>query len=171
MRELKVWYGIEPATMLPNLNTHKMASLDYMDLTGLKGMTFKIPSQQRGYKWTPLDIRHLLDDLLEFAKDTSSAKIYCLQPLALAKIDDTHYEALDGQQRLTTLYIINKAFNDDDAYSFEFDRDTNNQRMTFLRSCDKYFAPDEIKNRSIDEYHICKAYEAVLKWKEKNKSV
>ena len=142
---------------------------DYMDLTGLKGITFKIPSQQRGYKWTPLDIRHLLADLLEFANDTSSAKIYCLQPLALAKIDDTHYEALDGQQRLTTLYLINKVFNGHEAYTFEFDRDNDSQRMSFLRGCDKNFTTEEIEKLPIDEYHICKAYQAIIIWQQNNK--
>lgn len=136
----------------------------YQNLTGLKGKTFYIPSQQRGYKWTPRDIRHLLDDLLEFSKDRSDAKIYCLQPLSVIKKDEKIYEVLDGQQRLTSLYLIGKGFGEPELYNFKFESDYNNSRMEFMRHCEKKISKDEEKKLSIDLYHIHKAFQTVDNW-------
>ena len=67
------------------------------------GYEFSIPSYQRGYRWTKDNIFALLDDLYEFSQ--SSETIYCLQPIVLKHIDN-RLRIIDGQQRLTTIYII-----------------------------------------------------------------
>ena len=88
----------------------------------LKGYTFHIPYQQRGYKWAPQNVRELLKDLWEFVN--SDKKMYCLQPLAVVRSDDKNYVLLDGQQRLTTLFLLYKYLNNnEDPYTFEFKRD------------------------------------------------
>ena len=65
-------------------------------------VSFYIPSYQRGYRWSETEVVRLLDDIYQNGK-----KNYCLQPVVVRKKED-QYELIDGQQRLTTLYLIYK---------------------------------------------------------------
>ena len=48
---------------------------------------FHIPSYQRGYRWTEVEVKALLDDLWEFAQRTTSKnEFYCPQPIVLKEI-------------------------------------------------------------------------------------
>lgn len=73
-----------------------------------EGKHYNIPEYQRGYKWTSQNVKTLLDDLSKFEenhnkKDDSS--FYCLQNITLVPAENG-YNVVDGQQRLTTLYIL-----------------------------------------------------------------
>jgi len=71
---------------------------------------FFIPSYQRGYRWDEQQVKDLLDDILEFFQNKRSKdEFYCLQPIVV-RFDEKkkHYKVIDGQQRLTTIYIILK---------------------------------------------------------------
>lgn len=71
------------------------------------GLVYYIPSYQRGYKWTRKDAMVLLDDLLKFAKSNSQQDaFYCLQNITLIPQGNNRYNVVDGQQRLTTVYIL-----------------------------------------------------------------
>ena len=72
-------------------------------LVGLIEGEFYVPSYQRGYRWDETQVRALLNDVYE-NKDNP----YCLQPIVVRKDPQGRYELIDGQQRLTTLYIIYK---------------------------------------------------------------
>lgn len=76
-------------------------------LTG--GKVFYIPEYQRGYKWTKNNVQVLLDDLKKFEESKPfNGQFYCLQNITIVP-DSDHPERLnvvDGQQRLTTLYIL-----------------------------------------------------------------
>lgn len=62
-----------------------------------------IPNYQRGYRWTPLEVKTLLHDI----EEANGEKKHCLQPLVLIKREkDKEYAVIDGQQRLTTISII-----------------------------------------------------------------
>ena len=55
-------------------------------LTDSKGepTRYWIPSYQRGYRWKPLQVTQLLDDVWEFIQNSEGGKrqaFYCLQPL------------------------------------------------------------------------------------------
>ena len=68
---------------------------------------FFIPSYQRGYRWTEKQVGELLKDLYYFDRRTPS--YYCLQPIFVKKIsieNQEYYEVVDGQQRLTTLWLF-----------------------------------------------------------------
>lgn len=75
---------------------------------------FNIPSIQRGYRWKADEqVKILLDDILDIAEDE---EVYCLQPIVVSRIEpqesgnsNDEYNLIDGQQRLTTLYLIFKA--------------------------------------------------------------
>lgn len=61
---------------------------------------FYVASYQRGYRWGEIEVRRLLDDLL-----SNGEKPYCLQPIVVRK-DGERFELIDGQQRLTTLFLL-----------------------------------------------------------------
>ncbi|WP_212003782.1 DUF262 domain-containing protein [Chitinophaga sp. HK235] len=68
---------------------------------------FFIPSFQRGFRWDEDQVTDLLEDLREFiySPPVTTGK-YCLQPIVVKKEQDNSYAVLDGQQRLTTLFIL-----------------------------------------------------------------
>ena len=62
---------------------------------------FFIPSYQRGYRWGKSEVIRLLDDIYS----TEGKRNYCLQPVVVRK-NGEKYEVIEGQQRLTTIYLI-----------------------------------------------------------------
>ena len=141
----------------------------------LKGKTFLIPFQQRGYKWTKSNVEELLDDLLAFIQCTNPAKrVYCLQPLAIVDSKDGKYIVLDGQQRLTTLYLLYVYLNKHSPYTLLYERDEANgmqmKRSEFLKNI---ASVDESKaENNIDFYYIYTAFhhiESIFdKWAKKS---
>ena len=101
---------------------------------------FYVPCYQRGYRWNRKQVEELLSDLYSFHKQynanslKAAGNFYCLQPIIVREITDDEvrasvlvdkvgnadyklWELVDGQQRLTTIYIllsylinINKAY-------------------------------------------------------------
>ena len=64
--------------------------------------TFYVASYQRGYRWGKEEVEYLLNDVNGIAID----KKYCIQPLAVTKIRDKTWELIDGQQRTTTVFLL-----------------------------------------------------------------
>ena len=145
----------------------------------LSGLSFFIPNYQRGYRWTRQQVKDLLNDINEF--DASKDGFYCLQPLVVrlrnendivAKIHERNklsaireilnksvgkWEVIDGQQRLTTIYIILRCLDSDESYSLEYA--TRAKSREFLLNMDKY---DERDN--IDFYYMAQARKTVNEW-------
>ncbi|MCR5317084.1 MAG: DUF262 domain-containing protein [Treponema sp.] len=69
---------------------------------------FNIPDYQRGYKWNANDATKLLDDFNKFENSNpKDGDFYCLQNITLVPSKDgKSLNVVDGQQRLTTLYIL-----------------------------------------------------------------
>lgn len=73
---------------------------------------FEIPNYQRHYVWNQDNVRSLLDDInthyhLNENKNSNDKEEYFLGSLVLQrKENQTEYDVLDGQQRLTTLLLI-----------------------------------------------------------------
>lgn len=77
----------------------------YLDSSDVK--TYMIPIYQRNYAWEEDEIRALVKDIHDsFRKDPKAP--YYIGTLVTYKRGDTEYEVIDGQQRLTTIYIILK---------------------------------------------------------------
>ena len=72
------------------------------------GVRFTIAGYQRGFRWTRAEVRELLDDVREFslASPAESGAFYCLQPVVVTPAPDGSRTVIDGQQRLTTLYLF-----------------------------------------------------------------
>lgn len=78
---------------------------------------FIIEAYQRGYRWGKDEVVRLLEDINEIP----DGQKYCLQPIVVKNVNGV-YELIDGQQRLTTLYLIMKYLNAyvDINYSIEY---------------------------------------------------
>jgi len=130
-------------------------------------LNFIIPHYQRGYRWEEQEVTELLNDLWAFCKDRESGDFYCIQPIVLLKTKENTYEVLDGQQRLTTLYLILTFLEDklmEDGYNqaiFTLNYQTRKDCETFLR--EKQFVDSE-DDSNIDYYHICNAYKTITDW-------
>lgn len=124
--------------------------------------SFVVPKYQRGYRWTTRQVTELLDDVLAFV-DAAVGGFYCLQPIVVTR-RDTAWELIDGQQRLTTLFLILSYFNNrlaedsrQDLFSLEYD--TRPESRAYLKSLD----PSR-KDENIDFFYMYNAYQAVRDW-------
>ena len=126
--------------------------------------TFYVPSYQRGYRWGEDEVLRLLNDVYQNGK-----KNYCLQPVVVRKTEDA-YELIDGQQRLTTLYLIYRymkdvnPFFDEPAFNLVYETRDNSQE--FLKSVDL-----SRRDENIDFWFIANAYETIKKWFEEDKQI
>ena len=86
----------------------KKQKLDTVTVWELMNNSFYIPDYQRGYRWTAFEVRKLLEDLHEYIQeDKDGDSFYCMQPLVVFyNAEKEAWEVIDGQQRLTTLYLI-----------------------------------------------------------------
>lgn len=67
-----------------------------------------VPHYQRAYTWSTEKIEDLIDDWKEFVDgDNSEKTTYYMGTLLFYCNDNGNYEIIDGQQRLTTLALIN----------------------------------------------------------------
>lgn len=124
----------------------------------IKG-NFFVPSYQRGYRWSDIEVVRLLDDIYL----TEGKRNYCLQPVAVRK-NGERYELIDGQQRLTTIYLIYRFMNEEsfgfiDEPRFTLSYETREQSEDFLKSIDL-----SRKDENIDFWFLCAAYESIKQW-------
>lgn len=182
-------------------------ALEIKHVADLMGKNFRIPSFQRGYRWERKQIEQLLDDLSDFAQSIEDADIqdaenytwnnenplrdpkptnnklnigyYCLQPLAVTDQGD-FYDLIDGQQRLTTIYLIlcylcslscttKLPYNPNQditnaLYSIKYE----SRNDAFFN--DKLFtqnAPEALDN--IDFYFMTQGYKVIVEWFESHR--
>ena len=120
---------------------------------------FVVPSYQRGYRWTPRQVQDLLDDLTDFAKHGAPGVLYCLQPI-IVKGDKGTWELIDGQQRLTTVYILlnyiraNALPTAEKPFILEYE--TRPGSLDFLQAIDADRA-----NENIDFFYINQAFACI----------
>lgn len=120
---------------------------------------FFVPAYQRGYRWSEVEVLRLLDDIYS----TEGKRNYCLQPIVVRKKDDK-YELIDGQQRLTTIYLIYRFMNEEsfgfiEEPRFSLSYETREKSEEFLKSVD-----NSRKDENIDFWFICAAYEKISNW-------
>jgi hypothetical protein len=136
---------------------------------------FNVPSYQRGYRWEKENVEALLNDIQEFAdkKDKEENEFYCLQPIVVKKNSKLSteegdvYDLLDGQQRLTTLWLILNALKfktiwdaldskHPKVYSIQYESRKNLlQKATELS--DNYL-------ENIDLFYLKKAFDTISNW-------
>lgn len=130
---------------------------------------FTIEAYQRGYRWGEDEVTYLLEDINEIP----DGQKYCLQPVVVKNVNDK-YELIDGQQRMTTLYLIMKYLNAyvDINYSIEYTtRKSENNHIgskELLESIDKIDLT--LSSSNIDELFIKKSYGIIKTWFNGEKS-
>ena len=77
-------------------------------LESQESKTYMIPVYQRNYAWEEDEITALIKDVYDSACKNPKAPYY-IGTLVTFKRGESEYEVIDGQQRLTTIYIILKA--------------------------------------------------------------
>jgi len=190
---------------------------------------FFVDSYQRGYKWSIQNVLDLLydindfeikvqtaEDLKEYIKkfDISNSctleeyqkyinkfnkECYCLQPIVV-KQKDGKYELIDGQQRLTSIFIILSIL---EKKNFEIDYKTRSRSLEFLNNVlkknkieinedelppiDKFgelkkelqkfindkwnkFIECNVNYDNIDNYHFFSAYITIKAWQKSNEN-
>lgn len=73
-----------------------------------KNKKFIIPEYQRPYAWSDEQIQVLFDDLVEYTINDSEST-YFLGTIVAYENDDQEQEIIDGQQRITTLFLLLRA--------------------------------------------------------------
>lgn len=171
---------------------NKIEQLAIGDL--LNGRYFYIPSYQRGYRWTEKQVGDLLRDLLCFANENNGKEqFYCLQPIIAKPITDeeklkfifgTEYsdeiktkgvwEVIDGQQRLTTIYLIYKYLLKEKGWDAETLRKKGNDKELYhilyatRKDSTSYLEGSETlssnSTNNIDYFHISNAFNYIDQW-------
>lgn len=125
-----------------------------------KADEYVIPIYQRNYAWENEEIEQLIKDINDNKNEN-----YYLGTLIVKKIDDKQFEVIDGQQRLTTLFLLILYLNSrvpedgempicDSALSFEV-RDKSNEVLNAIR---KNPEAEQTNNEIINGYGIIKKY-------------
>ena len=166
----------------------------------LDGRYFYIPAYQRGYRWTEKQVGDLLRDLLCFANDDKKDdfSFYCLQPVIARPITDdkriatifgeekvedvrSHkaWEIIDGQQRLTTIYLIYRYLMemkqvsperlriDEGKEEYHIFYATRPESSSFLKGISLSRQGTENDLDNIDFFHMSRAFSYIDKWIEK----
>ncbi len=130
---------------------------------------FFVPSYQRGYRWGKEEVTALLNDLRQYRHDCTDN--YCLQPIIVKRRTDGQFEVIDGQQRLTTLYIINQYIDrHNEAPLYEIEYETRPTSKTFLKKMRDFYKQDskDIPITNPDYYYMRDAYYTAMGWMEEN---
>lgn len=128
---------------------------------------FFIPSYQRGYRWDATEVVKLLDDIKNDVISAPTSRSYYLQPIVVMwRKGEGNWELIDGQQRLTTLYLIVKYLRDSNwlpraKVNYSLTYETRQNSREYLDTLD----PD-LRHENIDFHYIYSAYEAIEKWFE-----
>lgn len=172
----------------------------------LDGRYFYIPSYQRGYRWTEKQVGDLLRDLLCFSNDLANKgnkdekdQFYCLQPIIARPITDIDqlktifgddfndsilehgvWEIIDGQQRLTTIFLLYKYLLDQKGWDAETLKDeedgkelyhicyaTRKGSSSFLENLSLKAIKDsseEVFKENVDYFHMANAFKYISEW-------
>ena len=156
------------------MNKEKQLQKAVGDFIYKEKVKFFIPFYQRGYKWEKEHIKALLNDLWDFYEkilmEEDGYKYYSLQPLVVKKDKEKssneikYYRVVDGQQRLTTIYLILAAIEAKLAmpikkFDLEYEREGSEE---FLKNIKEKTKEDARQN--IDFYYMYNGYEIINNW-------
>lgn len=138
---------------------------------------YNIPEYQRGFKWSGENVSQLLVDLKNFRKGDSDA-FYCLQNITLTKVSvngEDYLNVIDGQQRLTTLFILT-AFLQSRFNIQVIEKGTTILKYSVRKETDDFLQAeilsgkvwnsqiDSSKARTKDQYYILEVAKAIQNW-------
>ena len=165
------------------MNDTKVKLMTVADLRD-ESAQFYIDAFQRGYRWTANEVRDLLDDIREFNRKIAKQdndEFYCLQPIIVTKSEDgISWKVIDGQQRLTTLYLVYSYYWVESSPSrriMPFKLSYNNKLR--LEECLQFFTSNSISTAAgvgqemeefendIDCHYVMEAYKCICDFFQK----
>jgi uncharacterized protein DUF262/uncharacterized protein DUF1524 len=84
----------------------KIESHKYSIEEAFRECFYIVPDYQREYVWTEKEVQQLLDDVDEQIDGGNSGEYFIGTVLVSPAGQRNHYEVIDGQQRLTTLFLL-----------------------------------------------------------------
>jgi Protein of unknown function DUF262/Protein of unknown function (DUF1524) len=127
---------------------------------------FFVAAYQRGYRCGRNEVRQLLNDIQTNAREAKARRAlpddYHLQPIVVLDRKDGTWELVDGQQRLTTLFLITKFISTklpDARVDYWLTYETRKKSREYLETLDP-----ARRNENIDFHHIAQAYDAIVEW-------
>lgn len=141
----------------------------------------EIPNYQRGYKWEIKNVEDLLNDINNI--NNIDKNEHCLHNLTIIE-NENKWEIIDGQQRLTTIFLILKYLgkeyyslsykirqNTEDFFNNEINDIIKNLKDNKYKKELELFNDIKNKNNNYDKqdiYYICRALFTIYNWFNKN---
>ena len=144
---------------------------------------FFIPYYQRGYRWRKFQVESLLNDLIEFiSNENNIRKFYSLQPLVVvqkkekegclnidripidvtpssdSKKEKIKWSVIDGQQRLTTIYLLAHKLMPESPL-FEIEYESRKEISGYLKNISK-----DSKEDNIEQHFLHQAFVTISNW-------
>jgi uncharacterized protein with ParB-like and HNH nuclease domain len=156
----------------------------FIPLRDIIGKSFRVKDYQRGYKWGEKEILELLNDVYEH--DVRNGK-YCLQPIIVKENNEDGKiitELIDGQQRITSIYLILVFLKNTNEGLFDISYETRVESKEFLSTQISALNQFAIKNLpwedflkiekfgkydNVDVYHFYKVYNEIYNWFQNKK--
>ena len=128
----------------------------------LREMVFYIPSYQRGYRWQSEMVTTLLKDII-----ACEDELYCIQPIVVQKKQGTEkkYIVADGQQRLTTLFLIYNALGIELPFKFQYE--TRDEYTGDYLNNNRFKESGTLQ--SVDCHFIANAYQIISEYTNSEK--
>lgn len=128
-----------------------------------KATEYVIPIYQRNYAWTKDEIEQLLNDINDVSEDFKGK--YYLGSLIVNQLGANVFEVIDGQQRLTTLYLLLSFLNNDsvDKNSLRFEaREKSNKTLQDINSIKD--SENELEKEPWYSTEIIEGYSVIKKY-------
>lgn len=155
---------------MSKINQFTISSLcmEKLDNSHVEIRQFLIPSYQRGYRWSDIQVNALLNDVYDFYESRTDAQAkYCLQPIVVTRSSDgKSWEVIDGQQRLTTLWLILNYLNEEDVFSLSFE-----SRKDITSFMDNLVSTKLYSHDTPELHFLSEAYRCIETWFEKQKEI
>lgn len=144
-----------------------LSSLDYI---------FEVMPYQRGYRWTTKQVKDFLEDLKAFSESHpdpgTTGTFYFLQALVVKKIGVVdgreHWELIDGQQRLTTAFLIgvilDGIFPGSISLPYAIEYKSRPNSANFLESLKTNLSNSNEARKYPDFWYMSKAAEYIRSW-------
>lgn len=95
------------------MSTHQTIESHDKSIADLLGDFYVVPEYQREYVWEDQQINQLFDDIQsEFSSGENPLPEYFIGSIVVCRGEDGRFDLIDGQQRLTTLYVLICAIRD-----------------------------------------------------------
>ncbi|EMY80025.1 hypothetical protein pgond44_14013 [Psychroflexus gondwanensis ACAM 44] len=145
-------------------------NISIKSINDLLKSNFFIPSYQRGYRWTETQVTDLLNDINVFSPkeipNSNEKTWYCLQPIVVKQKNENEWDVIDGQQRLTTAFLIlhylNQGYIENRQKKlFSLKYETRENSAEYLQ---KELNGETINDQNIDYHFISSAYKIICDW-------